>query len=190
MLKKWLLTTFLAFSALVVVPTYAGKKSWTETFKMKASLCVYWECPALFMKATGLAQAVEQEGRIPSLQSVTIARVDAKFFASKVIFTEPGEEPDQLYKMVQIRVSPGDRLTTYVGYAETPLETGGHRFINIDNYQAHSLKINGRPLISKELSVAHHATQSLMIEGVIPPPNNQYGAATNARLLNKYLLEK
>lgn len=191
MFKKWRLTTFLAsFAMLLVVPTYASKASWTDAFKMKASLCIYWECPSVFMKATGLNKVTEQEGRIASLQSVTRARVDAKFFASKVIFTEPGDEPDQLYRMIQIRVSPEDKLTTSVGYEETPVETGGHRVVNIDNYQAHTLKINGRPLISKELSVTHHAIQSLMIEGIIAPPNNQYGSATNARLLNKYLLEK
>lgn len=192
MFRKWLLTTFLAsFALLLAMPTFASKKSWTDTFKMKASLCVYWECPALFMKATGLTKPVEQEGRIASLQSVTLARLDAKFFASKVVFTEPGEEPDQLYKMVQIRVSPEDKLSIMEGYSETPLPSPtARRLMNIDNYQAHTLKINGRPLISKDLSVAHHAMQSLMIDGVLTPPNNQYGAVTNARLLNKYLLEK
>lgn len=192
MFKKWLLTTFLAsFAMLSALPTFAGKMSWTDTFKMKASLCVYWECPGLYMKATGLHKAIEAEGRIASLQSVTIARQDAKFFASKVIFTEPGSEPDQLYKMVQIRVGPEDKLSMVNGYGETPLPSvSARRFMNVDNYQAHTLRINGRALISKELSVAHHAMQNLMIDGVVTPPNNQYGAVTNARLLNKYLLEK
>jgi hypothetical protein len=191
MFKKWVLAAFLAcFALLKVSPTYAGKASWTEIFKMKAALCLYWECPAIFMRATGLSKVPEQDGRVAALQSVTRARLDAKFFASKVIFTEPGDEPDQLYKMIQIRVNPEDRLTTFIGYNETPIEISGRRIINIDNYQAHTLKINGRALISKELSVTHHALQGLMIEGVIAPPNNQYGSATNARLLNKYLLEK
>ncbi len=190
MFKKWLLTTFLAiFAMLLVLPTYASKAGWTDIFKMKASLCVYWECPPVFVRTMGLHKVTEQEGRIASLQSVTRARVDAKFFASKVIFTEPGDEPDQLYRMIQIRVNPEDKVTTSTGYKETPVETAGHRIVNIDNYQAHTLKINGRALISKELSVTHHAIQNLIIEGIIAPPNNQFGSATNARLLNKYLLE-
>lgn len=192
MFKKWLLTTFLASLALLAsLPTLASKSSWTDTFKMKASLCVYWECPGLYMRATGLSKALAQEGRVASLQSITVARLDAKFFASKVIFTEPGAEPNQLYKMVQIRVGPEDRLSIVDGNGEKPLPRAEtRRFINFDNFQAHGLKINGRALISKELATAHHAMQGLMIDGVLSPPNNQYGAVTNARLLNKYLLEK
>jgi len=190
MLKKWLLTTFLAsFTLLLALPTYAGKQSWTDKYKMKASLCIYWECPGLYMKATGLSKTSKNESRIALLQSVTLARIDAKFFASKVVFTEPGDETQQLYKTVQIRVAPQDKISINDGTKETILSLGTQRLINIDNYQAHSLKINGRPLISKELAAAHQAMQSLMIDGALTPPNNHYDSVKNARLLNKYLIE-
>jgi len=189
MLKQWIVTTSFAFAALMAVSTtYAGKKSWTETFKMKASLCRSWQCPPVYMKETGMNRALKDDPQT-ALQSVALARLDAQFFAEKIVFTEPGDEPDQLYKMVQVRVRPGDKLTVNSGYNETSVNTEGRRLFNIEDYQAHTLKINGRPLISKELWMAHQATQGLIIDGVIQPPNNQLGAATNARLLNKLLLK-
>lgn len=192
MFKTWLVTTLTSLTSLLLTVTTAAAATTnaSETVQMKAALCMQWECPSLFMKDTGLENTLEQLGRKAAQETIAEAQEDAEYFAEKVIFTEPGNEPQHLYKNVQIRILPGDRLTITVGSKEVLLNTQGQRLFNVDNFQAHVLKINGRRLITRELYAAHQATQNLIIAGAITPPLNELASATNARLLNKRLLQK
>lgn len=190
MLKKWTLAALLALTALYVLPTHASKQSWTDLFKMKASICLYWDCPGLYMRATGLSAVVDSVGRRPTLQSVTLVRADAKFFAERVVFTDPGKEPTQLYDTVVVRIHPGDQVTVIEKANEVSMDMMNRHTLDLFDGQARTLKINGRPLISKDLATAHQAIQNLVFDGVIAPPGNEYRSATNARLLNKAFLEK
>lgn len=188
MLKKWLLNLVFSYIAFWSPSSLAGNTKDLELSVMKASLCLHWDCPSIYMQATGLSHTVKQLDQKLLLQTMNSAQADARFFAEKVISSEAGEHPGQLYKSLQILVGQNSRLTTRVGSREEPVETQGQHILNMDHHQALHLKIDGRPLISKELALAHQATQSLILEGIIPPPKNQWDSATDARLLNHTLI--
>lgn len=193
MLKTSFVTTVLSLTLLLLIVSTtarAAKKIMPDAVEMTAALCVQWECPSVFMKDTGLQNTLKNIGHQAAQESLAEAQEDAEYFAEKVIFTEPGNEPQHLYKNVQIRIQPGDRLTIIVGSKEVLLNTQGQRLFNVDNFQAHVLKINARRLITRELYTAHQAIQNLIIAGAVTPPHNELASAMNARLLNKFLLEK
>jgi len=195
----------LVLSALVVIATLqamsanaAEDKNVLEKVQMKAFLCLVWECPIIFMKETGLTNLIEMYGQRKAVQSLTIARGDARFFADRVILTEPRENSLDLYKRLVIKLEPGDVVSStgriddgpgIYHYGDVRMNVEGLKVLDTAETDVQGIKINGRPLVSKELAAAHAATQNLIYDGVIKAPGNEMSKANNALMLNKMMLD-
>lgn len=201
MFKKLALSTVIAISSLHAGSAKAAdEQNLHDKLKMKAFLCVYWECPAMFMQATGLNALLEhlgQEKDKQTIDTVSTATGDARFFADRVKMTEPGEIATDLYRRVVVKLEPGDVITSIdrindssgYHYGEVPMNVEGLQVLDLKNGEGAGVKINGRPLISKDLKAAHAATQNLIFDGVIKAPQNEFNTATNAVLLNEKMLD-
>jgi hypothetical protein len=201
MFKKLVLSALVVIATLQAVSAKAAEdKSVLEKVQMKAFLCLVWECPIIFMKETGLMNLIEMYGQRKAVQSLTIARGDARFFADRVILVEPREHSTDLYKRMVIKLEAGD-VVSAIGmindgngtshYGDVRMNIEGLKVLDTADMQAQAsgIKINGRPLVSKELAAAHAATQNLIYDGVIKAPGNEMSKANNALLLNKMMLD-
>lgn len=191
MFKKLALSMILTVSTFNAHPSMATEKQrLAEKIKMKAFLCVYFDCPAYFMQATGLNSLIEMYGNRRAAQSLKIARADALLFAERVTLTDPGPQNTDLYRRMIVKVHPGDTIAMKSHYSvEIPINIEGLQVLDLKNGEGATLRINGRPLVSKELSAAHGAAQNLIFDGVIRAPQNEYKTATNALLLNKLIID-
>lgn len=186
MFKKLALFILIAATAFSFKPSVASeRKQLNEKVKMKAFLCYYFECPAYFMEATGLNAIIEMYGSRRAMQVLSYTQSDARFFENHVIMTEPGKDNGDIYKRMMLKIRPTD----YITLSEVRLNTKGRNTLDFKNGEGASIKINNRPLISKELAAAHSAAQSLIYEGVLKAPQNEYNTTTDAAALNKIFVD-
>src|SRR5437868_6446382 len=112
MFKKLILAAVLMISPLHTTSAFAGSDDSTkDSVMMKAFACLYWECPALFIKYSGWGLIIESYGQAKAIFVVDKARTDARFFAERVLLTENGEITSEMYKRVVIKLQPDDQVT-------------------------------------------------------------------------------
>lgn len=166
----------------------AAVQKLSEKTKMKAYMCAYWACPATFMDASGLNAVLEIIDVKKGAKILDKVREDAQFFADRVLRTEAGADPvTNLYRKVIVKLEAGDRVTSEV--KDLPKIIKSQATVTLNTQEAINFKINGRPLISKELNTAHTAAQNLIFDGVVKSPSNELKSATNALLINQMVIE-
>lgn len=198
-LKKWML---VAGSALVLqAPPAAQATSIGE----KAFTCVFFVCPAVLARVTGISWVIEMKGRHEASKTILAATDDAAFFKAHVMETEAGDlNSEDFYGKMLIHVAPTDSLTykaqikhtssdgSYYYQAEdVPLVADQDQPILLDNTQISGVKINGRSLISNELANAHLAARRLIFDGVlkVEPAKQTPGYQRDALVLNEVVLK-
>ncbi|WP_413288844.1 hypothetical protein [Bdellovibrio sp. HCB337] len=192
MFKKLALFTLIAMTSFSFRPSVAAEKpeQIAAKIRMKAFLCYYFDCPESFMEGTGLKSVVDMYGSQRALMIVHRSQNDARFFADRTLMTEPGKEATDLYKRILIKLQPSDRITMQNSQqGEVLLNTKNLQVLDFKNGEGPGVKINGRPLISRDLEAAHSATQNLIFDGVIKAPMNEYKLATDALLINRILVD-
>src|SRR5207253_10175591 len=109
-----------------------------------------------------------------------------------------GEITSEMYKRVVIKLQPDDQVTV-MGRVNEPggysikrheLNTAGLSTLDINDYTASTIEINGRPLVSETLKIAHRAMQNLIFDGVLPiPEKEQFTMATNVMRINQWMVD-
>lgn len=188
MFKKSVNAVFIMMIGFSLGTASAAVQKFSDKTRMKAYLCANWACPGTFMDASGLSAVLGMIDIKKGAKLLEKTREDAQFFAERVIRAEAGNDPSaELYKKVTVKLQPGDRITAEV--KNIPKIMKNHSTVVLNNQEATNFKINGRPLISKDLNTAHLATQNLIFDGVIQPPANELKSATNALLINQMVID-
>ncbi|MDG0815092.1 hypothetical protein [Bdellovibrio svalbardensis] len=193
MLKK---KAILAFMSGLLIQSVAS-----AGVKEAAFQCVYFTCPAILLRVTGVSYLLENIERNKQAQKIVAATEDANFFKSHVIQSNRGELANDLYNKLVIHVAPGDVVTQSVQVKHTSgdgsyyytsedalLEVDTTQPILLENRIATGVKINGRALISPALAEAHLAVQFLIFSDALvvkDTDRTQYSIATDALSLNE-----
>ncbi len=173
----------------------------TDSIGKAAFGCVYFTCPAILLRISGIDYLLENITRNKQAQKIMVATDDAYFFKSHVIQTARGEMTSDIYSKMVIRVAPGDVLTQevqvkqassdtsyYYRTEDAPLDVDTTQPILLDNTKVVGVKINGRPLVSKALGEAHLAVQFLIFSDALTVKDTNrtaYSIATDALSLNE-----
>lgn len=179
----------------------AASASLTEDVQKAGFECVYFTCPAILLRITGIDYLLENIARNKQAQKIMLATDDAYFFKAHVMQTTHGELSTDIYSKMVIKVAPEDILTQevqvkhmssdssyYYASEDAPLEVDTTQPILLDNTKVTGVKINGRPLVSKALAEAHLATQFLIFsDALVVKDTNRtlYSIATDALTLNE-----
>jgi hypothetical protein len=166
--------------------------------------CVYFVCPAIIARVTGISWVIEMKDRHQASKEILAATDDAAFFKAHVMEAEPSEfSNEDFYGKLRIHVTPEDVLTYkaqikhtssdgsyYYQTEEIPLVADQDQPILIDNTKIVGVRINGRPLISNALGKAHTAARRLIIDQVIKvePAKQTPGYMSDALVLNEVVL--
>ena len=143
-----------------------------------------------------VAPIVEFVGTQKAKATVNAGINDAQFFQNHVASAQRGELADLIYKNVVIHVRPDEIVTRS---EQIDASSSARHDVVVDSssgtvvtgeYDAVFYKINGRTLISDELSDAHMAAKNLIFNNVIelPASISSAKAASDAVILNNLMI--
>ncbi|QDK39414.1 hypothetical protein [Bdellovibrio sp. NC01] len=167
-----------------------------EISKEIFSCAYYGGCVHAVLRVTGIDRILENIQANKNAQKILAATDDALFFKQHVVSAQGGELAMDIYKTVVIKVSADDKLTemqmvdhgSYSVYEDVALTVDASQPVVLEGNRALRIKINGRSLISKDLQLAHQATQNLIFSDKLSVKNGNktaYQSATDAVVLNE-----
>jgi hypothetical protein len=184
-----------------------GPSAHAVSFSEAAFDCVFFVCPAMVARVTGISWIIEQKERREESKKILAATDDALFFKAHVMETQAGEYGLNFYRMMVIRVAPTDILTQMVQVKKTfpndssgaywyeseeaPLVVDQTQPIVLDLAKVAGVKINGRELVSNKLAEAHKAANYLVTSDVLKVESTGItgNPATNALALNEVVIK-
>lgn len=187
-MKKALLILIAGFMVHATAQAEISKEIFT---------CAYYGgCVHAVLRVTGIDRILENIEANKNTQKILAATGDALFFKQHVISAKGGELAMDIYKNVVIKVGPEDKISelqmvdhgSYSAYEDVAIAVDASQPIVLENNRALRIKINGRPLISKDLQIAHQATQNLIFSDKLSIKNGNktaYQSATDAVVLNE-----